>query len=1650
MRKEQYTRLLTVLRDELQHSDTYRLTPNSLEAAARAANVYDELREDLTSFSESLPAPDIEWRAPSLLREEGSALFLQVPVTLPVPCTALGGPLQLATMTLCYDDETGLFSAYFTTASGNGPAFFADFTDETVHLSACDQFELGQLSSLHESVGAGTINASFQTFLDTAAFFTEIRVRSYEVAISGNNISLRYEAVPLQLRQLEVLPGILTLEDLSFTNTIRIAAADDDNGRDLSYRFAVSTRVALCGSHYTFSCSQLSDTTYRFSAQRDGGVTLPTIPALLEHFGLSVPALDLLPEITLEDFSVVADSGKKKIEEVAVTAGVLFRPLQARFRGQLSFPAARFQLSLAEPLRVAEAVRRISQQIGLELPLLSAEWENLSVGRFEVALAPSSQSFYLELNDLFSKEICGSTLRFERLFFAIDHQAEQKPQVALGGALSFLDLRFECSGTFDEHYSFEAVLQSDGTLRDYQDRFENHFGVKLPFSLPGLGLEVLRFTCSTNRSFQLSVELQSFTLSDLGLEVELLRELAVTAPSLEIAYDQESKFFCEIHGGFELKGLSFDLRFTRRYDTAAGKAGYFFYGELNNDYALGELAYFSEHFRELIPEAVRDLTLKKLTVTYDSLEDHFLFTAEIRDLLHYDFELGLLRRIDVDDCRLQFHIRNKKVHFNLQGDLAINDAHLTFETDYATGQGLSLAAYNKDAVNLNLKGITDHYLGDNGLWTLVPAYFRTLTFDRTRLQFRSSPVQVSLDISTRQLGGLYGFLGKSKQGLAALLCLVPPAKIPFAEISSDLAFLESLDFTGSFLVLSTADAAAYEEGQLPDSLKGVSFIDGLTLSAALSLNEDGIRQQELREAVAYFRKHILDVQQLSIRGMLGLDLEKIALEGYVGKLAIGGTMIELQKAGVRISAGLDFTLFGTLAIDLRDYIGIAMSFSLYLKVSANGVLGYGIWEGDLGTRNLKELGSHLQHLSPSVLQVLDNYDQASAVLAQNTLFNPGLFQSIAALPDLQVTRLGLILGIDYEGIPSFGFLGEFTLNGTSDADKGIIAFVFDSANPTKCLLDLKFPRETQKALQDLFRQCNFLGIPESTLHDVLNFVSFGGFTDEKHNWVPLRLKFALADVRIGDVFYNKGIMAQGRIGLLNGELEAAFNLRLDSSGFKGFGKMKRIDIRVGDRPVLRVLESAQSVLVKDRVLNEGLNKLLFDGPYLNLDAPLADLGSAALNSSARIEFLGLEYDTLCSLSKDGLFFKCRERLPVGELVLDVALRSLRDLQATGRCTLNFEIPELFVSAQAEGTGGIYLQGTELKAKFRLEVRFKDPVNGRSVSLPAFDVEMEAPPQLVQLLTHLAERTVETVREVAKEVFAEIKAELEQLVRVITALAEEIAAAARAIDEELHIVDTLKQNIESIKQVVSAIAGAIAQHQGELQQLEHDIQDLANQIRELTEALAQLDARRASEIVNNIPFLLQAIVLEVAGTGSAITYDVLQVVNRRLEESWNYWEQLRVDSYRERMRLDAEYRDNWLKPWAWGHPAKMGALFIQEGLCESNKFHARNLINLLAPLLEIAGAIERQTRQVQTLLGARQSEQANKMVSRDQTRAVLAERLQKMAEETAGQQSKEAEVVQREARVQAQRDAKANAERDLETRRAELEQIKNRKRAEMAL
>ena len=162
-----------------------------------------------------------------------------------------------------------------------------------------------------------------------------------------------------------------------------------------------------------------------------------------------------------------------------------------------------------------------------------------------------------------------------------------------------------------------------------------------------------------------------------------------------------------------------------------------------------------------------------------------------------------------------------------------------------------------------------------------------------------------------------------------------------------------------------------EKTYFPGNLKDVDFIDGLTLCASLSLAPERINHEGLREKMIFFRNNILNIENLSIKATLGLDLSKITLEGYIGTIALGGGIIELNKAGISLSAMLDATLFGTIAFDLEKYIGVEkMSFSMYLKLHANGVMGYGVWEGSLGTKDIKRLGKSLEKLEDSASKLL--------------------------------------------------------------------------------------------------------------------------------------------------------------------------------------------------------------------------------------------------------------------------------------------------------------------------------------------------------------------------------------------------------------------------------------------------------------------------------------------------------------------------------------------------------------------------------------------------------------------------------------------------------------------------------------------------------
>ena len=1203
-------------------------------------------------------------------------------------------------------------------------------------------------------------------------------------------------------------------------------------------------------------------------------------------------------------------------------------------------------------------------------------------------------------------------------------------------AVSELKLVFSLShGAPERRYSLDCQGRVDAT-------WEHGFG-----QLARLTVEKLQFRLEEDKSLELGLVVAPFSLGDLGVTLDFLKDLQLLRTTFQLNY-RNGHFQTYLQGGLQIKEFTFQATFTQAYDEATQQNTFQFLGEITNSYSLAQLGFFGGELRKVLPSHIQDLTVTKLAVQYHSKEQVFRLEAHIKDVIHFDVNVGKLERVAVDACTFEFQVSPKATEVRIVGDLSINQTKFQAETVLSAQTGLSLEVRNLTPVTLNFKDLTEFVAGDMGVWDAVPPFFHSITFETLQLVFQTSPLLASLNVITQNWGSIYGGIGKlNGQSNGVLVAITPPGHIPFSQLHPELAPLEMLDFEGSYLILSSFGSHTIRGEYLPPRLQNVDFIDGLTFCAALSLVPERIQHEELRQKMIFFRKNILDVQQLSIKGTLGVDPAKIAIEGYVGKISLGGGVLELSKAGVSLSAMLDFTVFGNLSLDLSQLLQLdKMSFSMYLKVHANGLVGYGIWEGNLGTREVKRLGEAMGKLEEYGSALLDDYDASQNFIRGNELFNSEPFQRLALLPDLQIRKVGLVLGINWEGIPSFGALGEFTLNGDEDKYWGMMAFVFDSANPSQCLVDLKFPKNTFKSLQSLvmgFQKfiLEALGVDTDVLdqqmeeNPIFGLLDFDGFYEDmlRTRWVPLRAKVAVMDVKIGNVFYDMGILVQGKIGLLNNLLGALFNLKITRAGIYGFGKLKKLSIRHQDTTIFALGESQQSVVPRDVALKQNLTSAQaeFEGPYITLNAPFTEIAEASLHGSAHILFMGIEVDSQYSISTQGIFYSLTVDTPLGNLLFQVRVGSLTEFMARSEFDVEFNL-DIF-SLRAKGSAEVSLREATLKARLNFSGEFFHPLEKRFVSLGNFDIEFVAPPELVKVFTDVLKTIEEEILRLAGAAFEAVRQALAQLAEEIKALAEEVKRIAKIIDEHLQISQAIQQAIQEGKEAVRLIGAAIDQIKAELQRLGQEIENLKQHLHYLTQQIeqkAQELARELERAINEVGTLI----VQIIGSINNLTLPALVQVRDKLQGDWNWWEAVRIENYHHRMAYERD-RNGW--NWLY-NTTKMGEHFVKEAHAETMKTPLIGPIHILNGIIGVGEGIQNEINRLE-------AERQNTIINEGQKQQTLEQKQWEENDRIQSKAIKESRIAEQEQQLAQQEAHTQQAQADQRAREAELARLREQLR-----
>ena len=494
-----------------------------------------------------------------------------------------------------------------------------------------------------------------------------------------------------------------------------------------------------------------------------------------------------------------------------------------------------------------------------------------------------------------------------------------------------------------------------------------------------------------------------------------------------------------------------------------------------------------------------------------------------------------------------------------------------------------------------------------------------------------------------------------------------------------------------------------------------------------------------------------------------------------------------------------------------------------------------------------------------------------------------------------------------------------------------------------------------------------LGVDKNVIENQLSenkifrLLTFDGFYQdkEKTKWIPLRTKVAVTDVKIGNTYYDMGIMVQGKVGLLNNLLGALFNLKVNKKGIYGFGKLKKFIITINNNDLFALEESKDPIKSKDVVLKQNLEvaQSEFEGPYITLDAPFTELMEAKLHGSAHVTFLGVQLDTFYLISTKGLCFSLSVHTPIGDLLFNVIVESLTSFEAKSDFNVDFNT-DIF-SVKAQGSATINLKKESLTATLKFKGEYLNPVTRIYESLGDFDISFEAPPELVKVFTDIVEMIKNEIIKVAGEVFEAVKEVLSQLAEDIKQLVEDIHTIANEIDKQLHLSEKLKGLIGETKEGIRLISNSIEQVKKDIARIDRDIKKLNQQIENLTKKIEQKTKDLEKELDKAFD-KVGKFILKFVGDVNTLNLSILREVKKGLEKEWKSAEDARIWHYKNRIQLTRELNILNFIP----HTVRIDYHLNMEGVNESRKLVLSPPIEAVKAIISVGDTLEKEIRSLE--------------------------------------------------------------------------------------
>jgi hypothetical protein len=1074
--------------------------------------------------------------------------------------------------------------------------------------------------------------------------------------------------------------------------------------------------------------------------------------------------------------------------------------------------------------------------------------------------------------------------------------------------------------TFDGKTKPEQVIGLDELAEDIL----RTFNVELPFKLPEIKIKDAEIKFNTfKKDFLFKVTMTEFSLGKLNITgIPLLNNVKV----------ENAAFTLEIKNGGSPTGLIKgevvidNTRFCIFFEKTAEGVG--FKGSIK-DVSI-DIENIGKNLlpdlKSLVP--IPKIEISEISVDYHSKGSAFTFAADIKNKLSYKFSLKTLPQIELSKIKFICAANNTSVSAALSCLLNIGGTEINFIVKLSN-KGFYLESNLDKGFEIDLPSIVEYFFGKNALsiFDSVPAEYRVIAFNQVLLKIDTGQGIASFSANSEKFGGAEFSLQYSKDGNPGfVIALIPPSKIPFSKVHESLKVLDGINIDGTCLLISSISQPKLTLEKLKSTVKEDKIVQGLNLFATMNLNNDtdSNLSKEAQDVSAMGKElsKLIKLDNLTIHGSIGFDPADILIEGYIGSFSIYDSGFKLENAGLRLSADGVFAVFGSISFDFEKYTGIPwMCFTGVMKLYANGIEIDAIWRGSLGTKELKKLAESCEDittiLNPEELKKMNELvgTQISSLVPAGTIQNisAASFESLGIisqlghissdilklLPEIEIKEIGLILGCDWEGIPSGGCIGRFTVNGDKPENEGLVAFLMNSNNPLQSILQAKFPKDFQETLIQLYVKFrNLISEPEET-PAWAKLIKLNGF-EYDGKWIPLQIKIALMNVMIGDTLYKKGIIIQGRVVIFS-FLDIIMNLSVDTEvGVRAFGRMKPIQIKYNDSEILEITKVDDELLSVDRVLKEKMEEIkpIYNGPLFDLSIPLSlsALTSSYMKFNGKLKLLGLEViQTDCEISTKEVHFDIKGLYPF-EYQFSCGLKSITSFYAKGRVIINpritlekfqiksndFNPPEIGnfyfqIDISLEGTKFVLI----LKAKFMVS----DPFSLRQEEFTSSEYRFEVVLSLNDMVNNVTQLVKTIIIEAYTLTCAAFLDELNRIKNLLSHLVDIVAIQLyKAIEE-------IKRNMELIANEIMKLIAAISILQATIDQILRELEEARHVLSDIGYAIAnkKLELDRA---LNDLAYAVTNCVL--GPVEDAIIRAEEDAVN-----AYNNAEQNRINAYNER-------------------------------------------------------------------------------------------------------------------------------------------------------